>query len=241
MAPLPISLLLPAKEPARSHRPLAIAAIILGLCTAALATLQLQMSRRTTPLLSKQLVLPARDRAPLVRLQPREAELMSISSQLETEEQTSPLAADTLVRRKTILPARPSARSSPPPADEAPDAAPVCDEVLCLVEPDAECCELAGVFEPEEGSGEVLPVRHTRQQVMARMRSINGRVESCFDRAGHRGVATVHFVIHRSGKVEDVSVSASPELQACIAPLVDALEFQPAQNQLTMAYPYVFR
>jgi hypothetical protein len=233
----PLVLIEPTSAAKDPTKPLAITAIVLGLCVSALAMMQMRMTADRGLSQERSLVLPATQTTlQSATILPSEPPLY-----ISETEVTAPIS-ELRQRHTAAPPVKAMRKAKPSQVSEAKVEAPQCDEILCLVEPDAACCLPSPAAESEESFAEARPVRQSRREVMQRMRSLNGRVQSCFDEAGIRGVVTVEFVILADGSTSDVRVPGQPsEMQACIAPLMESLHFEPAQTRLSMAYPYVFR
>jgi hypothetical protein len=143
------------------------------------------------------------------------------------------------------------ADTTPAPAANAGN----CDELTCLVDPNAACCAKqkakgsAAATSPDSGTGgdattvePSLPKTLTREEIDAGLRPVRGRIEACGDRHGFTGAATIKLRVSASGTVLDSSISAgTPEFQACLVEKVRLARFAPTQDGSSIRFPLVFR
>jgi hypothetical protein len=166
------------------------------------------------------------------------------------------LAADAIATRgiepsapqPPVIPG-PSAPPSPPRLEAAGQPGVDCDAVACLAEPARACCAGRARAEGAESTDTGvatrdpgLPEQPSREQIRIGFARIAGRLESCGDKHGERGVATVRVTIGPDGDVTATTASrGSDAFRACLETVAAKAEFAPSASGASIAYPVVLR
>lgn len=219
--------------PRASTRPNAISlaalALVLGIGSLALAA---SLAYQRTPEPTRHLVMPEVAPAERARMQRQVATEPSVHG---LEEPIVDLAPRRARAPETRLPTSKGQRMS------RVEPAAICDEVTCLVDPSGECCQSESLYVAPTIET-ARPARLSRTEVMAGFRSLNGRLERCFDDSGFTGTAIAEIYVGANGSVLEASIDgADAELAACARPHLEALRFSQSSSPLRVRYPYSFR
>jgi hypothetical protein len=154
----------------------------------------------------------------------------------EAEEAAKPAVAETAVVES------PAPSSEPEPEAKPAATTDKCDEVACLVDPSKACCAKRGPVVKKEEPKEDLPERLTASDVNSGLRPRRGRIDSCGDRHGFQGTATLKLTIAPAGKVGSASVDkGNAAFKSCVIGHVKKASFKKTQKGMTLGYPLVFR
>lgn len=143
----------------------------------------------------------------------------------------------------------PEVAPEPEPVAVAPAPAPgaTCDEVACLVEPEADPC--CAKFQPKTkpaaekaDPAAALPETLAAGDVTDGLRTARGRLLSCGDRHGFEGVAQLRLNIAADGSVLSVKTAqGNAEFQACVENVASNVTFRKTQRGATITYPVVYK
>ncbi len=215
--------------------------VLLGLSTSALAMKLFSDEEAKSPTLPLQLQL---DSSHLEA--PVEAPSATVFPAEPTLYQTSSAPGSVLAPPELHVTTTPSLRVREAAARvsrKAVEEVDSCDEVACLIDSSDACCQaFASVRASEQPAADVYrPYRPTRSELMSPLKSIHGRVESCFDKYQFSGVATVHLVLSAKGAITSFALSeGSPEFQSCIEGYVRELKFPELSQSFRFSYPFIF-
>ncbi|MBL4633292.1 MAG: hypothetical protein JKY56_05445, partial [Kofleriaceae bacterium] len=116
-----------------------------------------------------------------------------------------------------------------------------CDEVACLIDPSALCCEpdteAMPVLDREEELA-LRPYKVSRNQAKQAFAGIQSAVNRCYDRNDFGGIATLTLTISSEGQVQSSRLSdGSDSFQSCIQSAASTLTFPKLQQPFTLSYP----
>lgn len=254
----PRVLLLPTIEPRSDRLKIAMLSVmvLLGLSTSAIAV---GLIMRTAPEAKTQSYRapdlapealpasePAIDASPATSIPEAESTVYEVVASPET-------ARATPERHESVLPpvARPK-RSKPAlrarsgrETSKSSETSQTCDEVACFLGESGACCGTEASEQAHQSDADERadrPYRLGRQQVIEPMKSISGRVRSCADQHGFKGIATATLVIAPDGSIDEVSLDeGSGSFQACVESKVRTLSFPKLQQSFTTKYPFILR
>jgi predicted Zn finger-like uncharacterized protein len=136
-------------------------------------------------------------------------------------------------------------RPAEPPPPPPPSKQAKCDEVACMVTPDLPCCPKRAE-RPKETTpaNSNLPEKLDQPDIIAAMRTVSGRVQSCNDTYRVAGAFKVRVTVAADGGVS--AVAASPPMAgtptgSCVEKAVKGAKFKKTKQSITFNYPYNFR
>jgi predicted Zn finger-like uncharacterized protein len=143
------------------------------------------------------------------------------------------------------IPDKPKEAATPEPPPAAPAKQPKCDEVACMVTPDLPCCPKKG-DRPKEAAAPAasnLPDKLDQADIIAGMKVISGKIQSCNDTYRVAGSFKVKVTVGADGAVS--AATASPPMGgtptgSCVEKAVRAAKFKKTKNSITFNYPYNF-
>ncbi len=141
----------------------------------------------------------------------------------------------------------PTRTPKPRTPDPKPTKSSSCDEVTCLVNPNASCCRKtakksgSGDSGSKSSSNSNLPEKPSRSQIASGISRVKGRVSSCGDKHNGKGRVTVKIKIGGNGKVTSAQASGgSSALRSCVTSAVKRAKFPKTQKGVTVNYPFKF-
>lgn len=166
------------------------------------------------------------------------------------EQIAAPVEPSASPETAAATPAEATPTPTPTPATPAATAAIApstsCDELTCLVEPDAPCCRRASTAaaraEAAAAASPELPSALSRAQIETALRPLRGRLQSCADRHAFAGTATIKLRIAADGAVRGASVAGgTPDFGSCAGELVAQARFPATQDGVSVRYPLILK
>ena len=145
------------------------------------------------------------------------------------------------------------AKAEPPPAkaESGGGGGAGCDEVACIVDASAPCCQKfhhggggggGGAAKPSGGGGGDLPDSLDRGMISSAIANVKARVTACGEKSSAKGKVKVHVKVGGDGRVSSVQVETTPDpsLGSCVQAAVQRATFAKTQSGGSFSYPFVF-